>query len=455
MQTIERLKAWVKRALWGMDPNGLNPFRARLIRAVRIAYGIGRDLRDGQLTLQAMSLVYTTLLSLVPLLAVSFSVLKAFGVHNQIQPLLSTFLAPLGEKGDEITLQVIGFVENIKVGVLGALGLGLLIYTVTALLQKVEQAFNYTWRVKRTRSLAQQFSHYLSVVVIGPVLVFAALGLTGTLMHSSVMEALLTNPTFGWAAAVAGKLLPYVLVIVAFTFVYIFIPNTHVRFSSALLGGVVAGILWETGGWLFASFVVTSAKYTAIYAGFAIVIMFMIWLYVSWLILLIGASLAFYHQHPEFLTYQRRELKLSHRVHEQLSLLALALIGRTYYENRPPWTLDGLTQQLGVPVHAVERVIRPLERAGILSPTADDPPRWLPARPPESVSLKEILDTVRHAEEDRHLSVRQLPTDPTVHAVFERLDQAVGESLMGQSFKDLALGSSDAARPIVRQALGP
>ncbi|MCK7580267.1 MAG: YihY/virulence factor BrkB family protein [Chromatiales bacterium] len=169
--------------LWGSDLAAVSPLRRRLIRSARLVHAVVRDFADGQLTLRAMSLVYTTLLSLVPLLALSFSVLKGFGVHNQVRPALLAFLAPLGDKGVQITEQTIGFIDNIRVGVLGAVGLGLLIYTVTALLQKIELSFNYVWRVKRLRPLAQRFSQYLSVLTIGPVLVFSAIGITASLIE--------------------------------------------------------------------------------------------------------------------------------------------------------------------------------------------------------------------------------------------------------------------------------
>ena len=174
--------------LWGEDLGTASPLRRRFVLALRTVYAVGRDLAEGQLTLRAMSLVYTTLLSLVPLLALSFSVLKGFGVQNQVRPTLLALLEPLGEKGVQITDQVIGFVNNIKVGVLGALGLGLLIYTVITLLQKIEQDFNYVWRVKNARPLAQRFSQYLSVLMIGPLLIFSALGVTAAFFGSSAVQ---------------------------------------------------------------------------------------------------------------------------------------------------------------------------------------------------------------------------------------------------------------------------
>jgi len=142
-----------------------------------------RDLVDGQLTLRAMSLVYTTLLSIVPLLALSFSVLKAFGVHNQIQPMLLRFLEPLGENGAEIAHNIIEFIQRMNVGVLGAVGLVLLLYTAISLMQKIEESLNYIWHVHRPRPLADRFSRYLSVLLVGPILVFSALGITATVMR--------------------------------------------------------------------------------------------------------------------------------------------------------------------------------------------------------------------------------------------------------------------------------
>lgn len=288
--------------VWDSDSKQLPRFQRTLIQALRISQLVIRDLLDGMLTLQAMSLVYTTLLSIVPLLAVSFSVLKGFGVHNQVEPMLLNLMQPLGDKGVEITQRIIEFVENTKAGVLGSLGLALLFYTVVSLIQKIERSFNYTWRVTEQRPFAQRFSDYLSVVLLGPLLIFTALGVTASISGSAVLQQLHQYETIDWFIRFIGRLLPYLLVITAFTIVYIFVPNTRVKFRSALIAAIVSGVLWETMGWIFASFVVSSAKYAAIYSAFATLIIFMIWLYVCWMILLIGASIAFYVQYPEYRT---------------------------------------------------------------------------------------------------------------------------------------------------------
>ncbi len=298
----------IKGAILDVDLASLPRWKAWAYGLLRIGYVVVRDLGDGMLTLRAMSLVYTTLLSMVPLLAISFFVLKGFGVHNQIEPFLRNVLAPLGEEGLEISARIIEFVENVEVGVLGLVGFILLFYTVVSLMQKIERAFNFTWHITQSRSFAQRFRDYLSVVVVGPVLVFASLGITGSLMNNSVVEALSAMVLVGDAIEIAGRLVPYLMIVGAFTFIYIFMPNTKVKFRSALTGGIVAGVLWNTAGWVFASFIVASTTYTVIYSTFATLIMFMIWLYLGWLILLVGASIAFYDQHPEHIGARRGKL---------------------------------------------------------------------------------------------------------------------------------------------------
>ena len=213
-------------------------WRATPVFVMRIITAVTIDLRRGLVSMRAMSLVYTTLLSLVPLLALSFSILKGFGYHNQLAPTLLELFAALGEKGPEVTAQVIGFVENVNVGVLGALGLGFLVLTVVSLMQKIERAFNFSWRITHNRPLAQRFTSYITVIVIGAVLVFSAVGIMASLVAAPMIGELTAIEPVGKLVAVAARLVPFVLIVVAFTFLYVFLPNTRVRIMPALAGGV-------------------------------------------------------------------------------------------------------------------------------------------------------------------------------------------------------------------------
>jgi membrane protein len=412
--------------------------QAWLLRLTRLAIVLARDLAQGQLTLRAMGLVYTTLLSIVPLLALSFSVLKAFGVYNQIRPMLLGFLEPLGEKGVEITARIIQFIENVNVGVLGSLGLALLLYTAVSLVQKIEEAFNFIWHVSRARGIGERFSRYLSALLVGPLLVFSAIGITAALASLSVVRGAMEVEAIGWLAVQAGRLVPYLLVVGAFSFIYIFIPNTKVRLGPALAGGVVGGVLWQSAGWGFALFAASSTKYAAIYSSFAILILFMLWLYLSWLILLFGASVAFYVQHPAYLVAKSGEPQLSNRLRERLALVIMSQIARHHLEGRAPWTGDALAKALRMPTRAIDAVLAALQSRGILAPTGDEPPGWLPLRDLAELSAKELLDAVRIAGEDQYLSIASLSAPQAVDELLQRYDQAAEEALRGVSVRDLA-----------------
>lgn len=426
--------------IWDDELSALPWWKALALRWARMLWLLGRELIDGQLSMRAMSLVYTTLLSLIPLLAVSFSVLKAFGVHNQIEPALQNFLAPFGPRGGEISATIIGFVDNVQVGVLGSVGFGLLFFTVVSLLQKVEMAFNYAWRVSQHRSFVERFSDYLSVLLVGPVLVFSALGATASFMSSGLVQELATVPGLGWMIETAGRLLPYVFIIAAFTFVYVFMPNTRVRFGSALVGAIVAGVLWQTIGWGFASFVVGSAKYAAIYSGFAIMVLFMIWLYLAWLILLFGASIAFYHQHPEYLRQStRRDFRLGNRLQERLGLLAMCLIAKRHFVGMPAPSTDILAGELKMPLAPLAESLELLRDKGLIIAVGSTPETYLPGRSPERIEVQTVLDVLRRSDQEPDpLTLGPAPAQ-RIAEILNTLEQVSAHTLDGLTVRDLLL----------------
>ncbi|OIO72132.1 MAG: ribonuclease BN [Zetaproteobacteria bacterium CG1_02_53_45] len=425
--------------LWPEEIESLPGWKALLARMLQVSFAVVRDFLEGQLTLRAMSLVYTTLLSLVPLLALTFSVLKGFGVQNQLEPALVNTLSALGDKGEEIARQIVSFVDNIKVGVLGSLGLGMLIYTVVSLLHKIEKSFNYIWHIEQARPIGQRFSEYLSVILVGPLLIFSALGVTASLMSNAVVEAVSSLPVMGFVVHSIGQLIPYALVIVAFTFVYIFMPNTRVKIVPALIGGTVAGIAWETAGWAFGAFVVNSGNYTAIYSGFAILIMFMIWLFLSWLILLLGTSIAFYCQHPGHITMRRGQQEMSAVMMERLCMLSMYFIGGHYYSQQKAWQLDELARWLGVPLNVSESILSRLHDRQLILATSEGGPPFVPAHDMETLQVKQILDAVRAGGDAGGLMPWRLPDDPVVNQMLQAADDAIDQALGQQTLKDMVI----------------
>lgn len=335
---IKNLKDTFASEVWNKDVHSMGRSRRIIVYWVRMFTVLGQDIAHGDLNLRAMSLVYTSILSLVPLMAFAFALLKGFGVQNKMQPLLMNFFAPMGAKGAEMTGKVIDFVNNVKAGVLGIIGLMLLLYSVITLVRKVESAFNHVWRVREPRTFVEGFGHYLSVIMIGPLLLVGALGLTATLSSHTAVDNIVGWAPIGVLVVAFAKVLPYVLVISAFTFIYIFVPHTYVSFRAALSGAVAAGIAWELAGWVFTTLTVSSTRLTAIYSGFAILVMFMIWLYVSWLIVLLGSQLAFYVQNPELVRHGLRRNEVGGRTMERVALHVMYLVGRAYRESHTPWS---------------------------------------------------------------------------------------------------------------------
>ncbi|MDH3888281.1 MAG: YihY/virulence factor BrkB family protein [Gammaproteobacteria bacterium] len=452
---IRRLLGRLNAYVWDDDLRDLAGLRKLLVFVLRVLHMLLRELMGGQLNLRAMSLVYTTLLSIVPLLAVSFSVLKGFGVHNKIEVLLYNLLTPLGPSGVEITDKIVSFVENVRVGVLGSIGFALLIYTVIALLQKIEAAFNFVWQIDSLRALSQRFSNYLSVILIGPVLIFSAVGFTATVLNMDVAQRLAAIEPFGTLMLFGSKLVPYVLVCLAFTLIYIFIPNTRVQFKAALIGGVIAGVIWKITGWGFAAFIASSSKYAAIYSSFAIMILLLIWMYLSWLILLVGSQIAYFVQHPRYMTLHREPVMLSNRIREQLALQLMYLVGYNHFHNKPAWSLDQLIEYLDLPGEPLHRVMRMLVDDGyLIEVVRDDALVYLPLHDIETIRLVDVITDVRTAQENQVVSLQHLTPLKAVDTVMAGMDSSRIAALGEQTLRSLVESVDDQLEASLKKLAG-
>lgn len=402
------------------------------ITVLRYLYAIVRDFFSGQLTMRAMSLVYTTLLSIVPLLAFSFSLLKGFGIHKKLEPALLTMLEPLGPRSAEITANLIELVDNVRGDWLATFGLAFLFFTVITMIQKIEESFNFVWQVDKPRSFAQRFTEYISVLLVGPVLMVAAMGAIASISNTSLVQQVADIEPFGYWLVLLGKSLPYLMVIVVFTFVYSFIPNTKVNLSSALVGGITAGAIWATLSMFFASTVAASPTRLAIYAGFAIGIVVLIWLYLNWIILLVGAQLSFYVQNPEYLRSGRARVDLPNRERELLALLTMEMIGRDFLEGKPGPLVDQLAPSMGLPATVLAPILQQLESAGLLRATEDQ--HAIPGRSLDRITLQDIINSVRNYPVDSHPSH---PDMNRLRGLLDSMDQAIDSALQGQTLRDL------------------
>lgn len=436
-ELVKKINYFFSRQLWRIDTGLLNKRDSIFINLIRLAYVTLREYRENELALRAMSLVYTTLLSLVPLLAFIISILKAFGVvDNQLEPFLLNFLEPLGEKGIEVTHRITEFIGKINFGVLGVAGLVMLIYTAVSVITKIEDSMNIIWKIRKGRSIARRLSDYITTLIVGPVLLFAAFGITATLSSNTVVSKILDIEPLGTLFFTFGKVIPFIFVIIVFTVLYIIIPNTKVHIKSALTGGIAAGIAWHATSWVFHLAVASSTRYAAIYSSLAVLVIFMIWLYLNWLIVLVGAELTFCHQNLKFLTLRTEVFNLSTKLKEKLSLIIMYLIGYNYFYDLGRWTLESLTERLGLPHEPIEEAVNDLTQHSLIIETADLPPCFVPSRALEKITLKEIIDATRtnyetDLVEKKYLSMHE------VDLVTGKVESAINDALGETSLKDL------------------
>ncbi len=406
---------WLR--IWGfLDWCFFGPASARpgplgaLLRVLRYPYAVLRDLSRGEINLRAMSLVYTTLLSLIPLLAFSFAVLKIFGARRDLEPVVLEFFRPLGTAAaQELTTRVLQFAGRVSSGVVGSLGLALLAWTLIGTIKKVEDSFNFLWHVEQPRSFARRLAEYTGFLIAAPVILVGFVGLLHATFASAPVQEVVQLPLLQRLRGASIAVAPYAMVTAFFTALYMIIPNTRVHWRAALTGAAVAGALWATIGRLFTALVVYSTRLTVVYAGFAFVVAALLWTYFGWLILLAGAQLSFYLQNPTYLRLGLQQLRLSSVELEQLALKLMYLVGRTHVAGGRRWTVNRLATELGLPGIAVAQMTSTLERAGLLIVTEWD--ELVPARDIGRIGVYEILEIARR-QSTGHLAPRQVPIPP-------------------------------------------
>jgi membrane protein len=420
------------RYLFSEYSNGPTP-GARTLRILRFPYAVLRDLSRGQVNLHAMGLVYATLLSLIPLLAFSFAVLKTFGAHRDLQPLILEFFRPVGAGATQLTQRVMEFADNVSTGLVGSVGLVLLLWTLLGTIKKVEDSFNFLWRVEHARSFARRVTEYVGLLIIGPMVVAAFLGLSHAALDSAPAQWARNVPFIDRLMLWGIEISPFFMVSAIFTALYMYVPNTKVKIVPALIGGVVAGILWATVGKIFTAFVVYSTRLTVVYAGFAIIVAALVWTYFGWLILLIGTQLSFYIQNRNYLRLGLTELRLSSAERELLALRVMYLVARAYHDGKTRWTVDSLSTELGLPGIAISRIVTGLEEAHLITVAEDE--RLLPARDLGNIPIQEIIDIARN-QKAGHVAPRALKL-PAVDRFAAQVEEAWRKSCGDKTLRDL------------------
>ena len=380
---------------------------------------VGRGFVRDHLLLRAHSLTFLTVLSLVPLLALAVSVASLFGVQEDLPPILVERIAAGAPAAAE---WLVGFVEDFQFGALGTLGGVALVATTVLMIGSIERSLNAIWGVQKQRTWVRRIPDYLAVLVVAPGLLGVAISLGTTLQSQWVVQRMLEVPGFDALLALGLGQAPTFLMVVGFAFVYWFLPNTDVRLMSALVGGLFAGVLFTLAQGVYLDFQVGAARYSTIFGALSVIPLFMVWVYFSWAITLLGAEVAFAYQTLPLYRREIREAGLGSAARESVGLALGLEIARAFRRGAEPPSDDELSEQLDVPVRTVRDLLRRLETAGIVSEVASEsyPNTFQLGRPADTIHVADVIEALRGS--------RTTPRgDPAlakvVEEVFARLDR--------------------------------
>ncbi len=428
-----RISRFFSSTIWELEPETFAGVRRHAVQYLQILTLVIRDFRDDQCLLRASALTFTTILSIVPFFALTFAVLKGFGVHNKVEPLI---LNKVAAGSQEIVAKIITYINNTNMTSMGAIGLVTLIATVISVLGNIEESFNGIWGVKETRSFYRKFSDYLSVVITGPLLLLAAVSITTSLQSQSVVKWLVETSYLGDALLFLFRLAPYLIVWMALVFLYIFIPNTRVRFKSALVGGVLAGTVWQLAQWGYIHFQVGVGKYNAIYGTLALLPVFMVWIYTSWLIVLFGVEVVCAHQNIRTFRLEVRNPSFSYSQKELLALAILQNIAIAFHFGRDSWTIEKLAENLDIPVRVVKELLTMLMENRYIRATAGEDPTYFPGRELDHIVIKDVLDTLKNYGDKCKIN-RMTKGEMSLQKVLTQLDAGMAAALEDLTLKDM------------------
>ncbi len=393
--------------------------------------------------LRAHQLTYLTLLSLIPALALAATLVDLIGGGEEvIHALLDRFAAAAPA---DVRTYILERVAAFDFAMLGPLGGAFLLATTVLAIGSVERALNDVWGVRELRPWVRRIPDYLAVLLIAPLVVGVAIPLRASLESQRLVSWALENPVFAALLRAGLHQLPTVLLVVAFSFFYAFLPNTRVRLLSALLGGLAAALLFGFAQNGYIALSIGAARSSAVFGALAGVALFLVWIYLSWSIFLFGAEVAYAHQ---TLPLYRREVRgepPSPAARETLGLAIAVQCARAFREGGPPWTADALSETLDVPLRTVRSVLDELARAGIVGECGGEHAgAFRLARPLEQVRVADLLAALRGSRETA-LAVPEVAR--AVADVLAEVDHATAAAAEGRSLRDLA----DALPPAVDQ----
>lgn len=368
-QVIKKVIEYLDRDIWRIPARKLPRRHSFFIRQLRVILLAVREFRGNQCQLNASALTFYSLISIVPFTAMAFGIAKGFGLDQVLEKQLL-----LKFPGQEQSIgQIIGFANNLlkstNGGLVAGIGVLVLFWTVIKVLESIESSFNDIWGIKKGRSLGRKLSDYLSIMLICPFFIISSTGVT--VFIASEIQMIIQKLSFlGYLSPViifSMNILPYMMVWILFTFIYIFMPNTKVNIISGLVGGILAGTIYQLVQIIYIHFQIGVGNANVIYGSFAALPLFLIWLQLSWRIVLFGAEVSFAYQNVDTYEFEHDCLNISHSFKRLLSLRIVCAMAKRFSLAQEPITEKQITEDLDIPIRLVRDILYELLEAGIIA----------------------------------------------------------------------------------------
>ena len=395
----DRITQFVTTDIWRIRLREVPKQKRYWLRPLRILVLSVRLFHQDRCGLRATALTFYSLMSLVPVLAMAFGVSKGFGLEKALERQLLTSFQGQEEVISRVTQFANTLLETTRGGLIAGIGVLLLFWTIVRVLGHIESSFNHIWGIRKHRSLPRKISDYLSAMVICPLLFIMSSAATVVIKTQVdfVMQKISLVEALGPAIYTGLRLLPYGVIWILFTFVYMFMPNTKVNFRSGLFGGILAGTIFHLFQWVYLWLQIGVAKYNAIYGSFAALPLFLFWLQISWMIVLFGAELSFSYQNEQTYEYEPDILQISYSLKKLLTLQVAHLLVKDFAAGNRPLTSEEIATNLEIPVRLARDIVEDLVESKVISelgsPT-DGETTYQPARDIDLYTIKYVIDNL-------------------------------------------------------------
>lgn len=392
-------RSYLEKDIWRIHLSQLPYHRSLYIRLLRIIMIVLRGVRKGKLTVRSSSLTFFSVLAIVPFAAIIFGIAKGFGAENYIRDFILGNLAIQEDLMSYIIKVVNDLLEKTRGELLAGIALILLLWTIVAMLNTVERTFNNIWQIYKKRSFIRKFTDYLALILVAPALIIVSGSVTVYLSTQldSLAEKVKVLEYITPLVIFLLKLIPYILIWILLTFVYMIFPNTRVKFKSALLAGIIAGTAYQILQLYYIRFQSGITSYNAIYGSFAFIPLFLIWMDLSWQIILLGAEISFADQNVDTYDFEDNSMRLSHAHKRMLAMMIMHRIIRQFEEGKRPLTSSEIAINLGIPARLANQLINLLVDCGLVSETYDkehNESGFQPARSISTITIQNMIETI-------------------------------------------------------------